>query len=76
MTPIRIAAASTLAAALSLHSLLARSEMYVCGRADGSSVLRNMACAPQERTVSINGLAPHLWKKSNSDQLAWTSETG
>ena len=57
-----------LAAATSCFSLSARSEMYICSRAEGGPVLRNMPCAPQERTVSINGLPPQEWERRTAQK--------
>ena len=57
-----------LMAALSFYSLPAKSEMYVCSRSDGTSVLRNMACPPQERTVSISGLSPKEWERRTAEK--------
>jgi len=56
------------AAATSCFSLSARSEMYICTRAEGGPVLRNMPCAPQERTVSVNGLPPQEWERRTAQK--------
>jgi hypothetical protein len=45
------------------YSLPASSEMYVCSRADASSVMRNIPCPTPERTLSIDGLRPDVYEK-------------
>lgn len=65
---LRIAIARIALAAIYFYAPLAKSEMHICKRPDGTSVFRNMACSINERTVSINGVSPEEWQRRSNEK--------